>query len=159
IAQANPVKHPIDYALYAYHGINCRGGGITIIRGSVYSGGPIDSNCSLWVQEVQGGNVDYGDILVYPAGQQWNRGGGNCGAIMSGKPSNAICSDGYEESGSPAACARPFSDGGTSYLKAYQLQSVNGAPPPNPMPCPDSVDAPSWDRMTPDPNYGPSAAV
>jgi Putative Flp pilus-assembly TadE/G-like len=162
IAQANAVKHPAGFALYAYHGINCGGGGINTINGSVYSGGPIDKNCSLWVKHVDvgGATIDYGDILVYPAGQAWKQGGGDCRTVMAGKPSNAICSDGYEESGDPATCAAPFSTGGTSYLQPSQLVAdPKTGIVPNPMPCPgDKVAGPVWD-LTPDPNYGASVVA
>jgi hypothetical protein len=159
IAQANGTQHPGSFALYAYKGITCQGGGTTIIKGSVYSGGPIDKNCSLWVQKVITGGApeDFGDILVYPPNQPWSQGGGNCGAIISGKPSSAICADGYEESGNPATCAAPY-PAGTSYLDPTQLApGPGGAAPANPMPCPDVVPGPKWE-LPADPNYGPSAA-
>jgi Putative Flp pilus-assembly TadE/G-like len=168
IAQANGVKHPRSFALYAYDGINCGGAGINTITGSIYSGGPIDTNCSLWAKHVDAQDpnnpsatitVDYGDIVVFPPNQQWNRGKGNCGDIMAGKASNAICSDGYEESGDPADCAATFPPG-TSYLQASQLQpDPNTGIVPNPSPCSlgDKVAGPVWD-LTADPNYGSNAA-
>lgn len=160
IAEANSRNRPGNYALYAYRGITCNGAGITIIKGSVYSGGVIDKNCSLWVQEVKSGETtDFGDILVYPKQPAWSQGGGNCGTIIRGKPSNAICADGYEESGNPATCAAPYSSGGTAYIDASQLQPGPGGVVPNPMPCPgDAVPAPDWTfALTPDPNFGVSA--
>lgn len=160
VAQADGRNHPGAYALYTYQGITCGGASVTTILGSVYSGAPIDTNCSFLVEELRSGSpstvTDYGDILVYPNQPAWNRGGGNCATLLAGKASNAICADGYEESGTPATCATEY-PAGTSYVDPTELVPGAGGVVPNPMPCPgDAVPAPQWD-LTPDPNYGPSA--
>lgn len=139
-----------SYALYAYHGITCNGGGLTTIKGSVYSGGPIDKECSLYVQEVtqvQPDNTikitDPGDVDVFPSGQQWFQGGGDCTKVVNGKPSNAICADGYEVSGGACAITYP----GPNWSMYYKNQQDA---------CPGSVLGPAW-QMTKDPNHGASA--
>lgn len=159
VSQASNIKSPSNYAVYAYSNIVCGGASATLIKGSVYVGGTIDTNCAWYVEQLKTGaaqtTVDYGNILVYQTQPSWSRGGGSC-AFRSGPVGNAICSDGYEESGHPnASCALNY-PGGTAYLDQTQLVAVSGVVP-NPSPCPGGrVPPPTWD-LTPDPNNSPSA--
>jgi hypothetical protein len=157
VAQADTRSRPGGYAIYAYDGITCGGAAVNVIKGSVYTGGTIDTNCGWYIQEIKAGTpsttIDFGDILVHQTQPAWQRGGGHC--LPGGPIGNAICADGYEISGTPSTCATPYPVG-TSYLDSSQLTPVAGVVP-NPMPCPgDQVPAPAW-NLTPDPNKGPSA--
>jgi Putative Flp pilus-assembly TadE/G-like len=162
VARFNAASLPGSFAVYSAQGINCNGGsgGSISVKGSLYSGGAIDSSCSIYAQAIKSGTgyTDYGDILVYPAGQGWSQGGGSCapGSVTG----NAICSDGIEISGNLAsnvACAPPSPTwrGLTDYLDIGQgTATVN----PNPCPQPPVVPAPNLlGFVPPEPNLDVNA--
>lgn len=96
VAQETPGTAALDYAMYLQQGITCGGNSTIDIKGSVYIGGSIDANCSIYTHAISG--VDQGNVSVYASGQQWNKGSGSCFAgQVSG---NAVCADGYEISAS-----------------------------------------------------------
>ena len=92
VAQNGGASPPLNYALYVQKSITCLGSEASIVSGSIYVGGSIDTSCAIYAREIP--NVDPGAILVQLAGQQWSSGGGACsGGVPVGK---AICADGYE---------------------------------------------------------------
>lgn len=142
VAQNAPGTSVLGYALYVQNGITCLGNSPINVSGSIYSGASIDTNCSLYAHAITG--VDQGNILVYPAGGQWNQGGGSCSAgVVSG---NAICADGYEISASQ--CPSP---GTTDFLGAGRTD----------YPCPgQTVPAPSISQyLPPEPNADAAAVT
>lgn len=123
---------PLNYAVYAARGITCGGTAPIDVKGSVYSGAAIDTNCSVYVHALPGD--DQGDLLVYTAGQQWSRGGGSCGGGTAN--GNVICGDGYEISQSQC----PSSPAVTDYLGTDR----------NDYPCPSwTVPAPNLGAFSP----------
>ena len=162
VAKFNAASLPGSFAVYSAQGINCNGssGASIYVKGSIYSGGPIVSGCSIYAQAIKSGSsyTDYGDILVYPAGQGWTQGGGTCApASVTG---NAICADGLEVSGNLAsnvscAPAAPTWAGITDFLDSGQgTSTVN----PNPCPNPAVVPAPNLlGFVPPEPNVDVNA--
>jgi len=127
----------INYAVYVQSGINCGGNSPINVSGSIYSGGPIDSHCSLYAHTIAG--YDQGNVSVYPSGQLWTQGGGSClPGVVTG---NAVCADGWEISSSQ--CPTPLT---TDFLGAGRLG----------YPCPGSAASPGL-IATPEPNADSAA--
>jgi hypothetical protein len=137
VARSGAGSPPALYALYVRGNLGCGGTTSTNIFGSVYVGGTIDTNCSMYVHVLRNGSgalIDQGDVLVFTSGQQWSRGGGSC--ALGEASGNATCGDGFEISGS--ACPAPT--GITDYLGTSRLE----------YPCPSfSVPAPTFTPYTP----------
>lgn len=134
VAQHNFETPPSTFALYAQNGINCQGaGGPKInVNGSIYSGALISStgNCLVWAHQTKGfdGTLDYGDILVYADGENWDN--SNSGSCV---PSTglAICADGFEVSGhTSVTCGYGAGTPGHA-----QTEYLNGSTTTNPDPC------------------------
>ena len=134
VAQNAGASPPLNYALYAQNGLSCSGSSVISVRGSVYVGGSIATECSLYAHEIP--DSDPGNILVKVPGQQWSGGGSCSGGLPSGK---AICADGYEVS--QDVCPTPRS---TDFLGTSTVD----------YPCPSwSVPASDFSRyVSPDPN-------
>ncbi len=135
VAQNSGASPPRNYALYAQDGIKCGGTAVFDLKGSIYSGGPIDGNCTIYSHAIP--NDDPGNILVYPANQQWNQGGGAC--VSGTATGNVVCADGYEISQSQCPPA-----GSTDFFGSLRVD----------YPCPTwTVQAPSYaPYSSPDPN-------
>jgi hypothetical protein len=141
VAQSTPGTAVLNYALYVQNGVTCAGNSPINVDGSIYSGGPIDTNCSLYAHAITG--VDQGNISVFPSGQQWRQGGG--GFCIAGTVSgNVICADGFEISASQ--CPTP----GTTDFLGTSTQNY---------PCPNlTVPAPSIGTyLPPEPNADSAA--
>lgn len=145
VAQAGGASPPANYALYVQEGISCSGSLPTDIYGSIYSGGPIDTNCTIYthvLRDALGNLSDPGNVLVYPAGQQWTKGGGAC--VAGTAVGNVTCADGYEISRS--TCPSPA--GVTDFLGVARVD----------YPCP-SWGVPATDIgafSSPEPNQDPN---
>lgn len=139
VAKNQPPTAWINYALYVQNGISCSGNSAINVSGSIYSGGLISSNCTLYSHALAG--YDQGNVSVYVSGQAWTQGGGSClPGVVSG---NATCADGYEISST--TCPTPLT---TDFLGAGRQG----------YPCPGSAAAPSL-FPTPEPNADSSAVA
>jgi putative Flp pilus-assembly TadE/G-like protein len=158
VAKFQASSLPGGYALYSADGITCEGAQQLSVDGSVYSGGPISGNCNLYAHaifnKVTGTYADFGDILVYPPGQDWMGGKGSPSCAGGQATGNVVCADGFELSGTtPSQCATTP----TMYLDTSQ----GGAGEPNPNPCsnPPPVPAPDLRSFLPKEPNTVAAAV
>lgn len=123
VGQALPASMP---ALSATT-ITCSGGQVNV-AGDIQTQNAIVLNgaCAVYAHQraVLGTFSGLGDVRVYAAGQVWVRAGGRCVAGANAGSTNAVCADGFEQSGHTAvACGTVASQ----YLSAANL-AVNANP-------------------------------
>lgn len=162
VAEFNGASLPGRYAMYAQNSILCSGNAPINANGSIYAGGLITVNggCYIYAHDVPDPNnpgqfVDYGDVLVYASGQQWQQ-NTNAVCLPVTAANNAVCADGYEISQNTCGIAYV-----TEYLDASgQLGGGSGSPNPNPCANGASPSVPSLtfqNFLPPEPNKDPNA--